>query len=166
MSDLEKAMALFDKAIETEQEGLKVYTEAAIKTKDPRAKEIFTTLAEAERGHIRTIEKAKAADLGTYSKMNWKHNFVAKLNQEIDDIGRLKIPEITDEMVADASALDAINIGIQLEKDSIEFYDNARKQVTDIGIANMFASLLSTERIHLFLLENHRDIITGVSQHA
>lgn len=166
MSDIEKAMALFDKAIETEQEGIKVYSEAAAKVKDPRAKEIFTTLAEAERGHIRTIEKAKAADLDTYSKMNWKDNFATKLNQELVDIGRLKIPDITDEMVNDATALDAINIGIQLEKDSIEFYDNARKQVTDIGVGNMFASLMSTERIHLFLLENHRDIITGVSQHA
>lgn len=160
-SDIEKAVALFDKAIETEQEGIKVYTEAAAKVKDTRAKEIFKLLAEAERGHVRQIQNAKAADIETYSSYDWKGSFVTKVNKEIEDIGRLKVPKVTDE-VADATALDAINIGIQLEKDAIEFYTNAREQVSDIGVGNLFASILSTERVHLFLLENHKDIITGV----
>ncbi|MBN2238490.1 MAG: ferritin family protein [Dehalococcoidales bacterium] len=166
MSDIEKAMALFDKAMETEAEGLKVYEDAAARVKDPRAKEIFSLLAEAERGHMEQIEKAKNADIAAYSSKEWRGSFVSKLNQEIEDIGRLKIPAISDVVTDDATALDAITMGIKLEKESIEFYDNARKQVSDIGIANLFSTLLSTERIHLFLLENHKDIIMGISQHS
>jgi len=43
----EAALELFDKAMETEREGIKVYEEAAVKAEDVKAKEIFQMLAEA-----------------------------------------------------------------------------------------------------------------------
>ena len=156
MSDIDKASAIFDKALETEREGLRVYKEAASKVKDEGAKEIFNMLARAEAIHIKQIEEAKGADLSIYSSREWKGNFNAELAKEIENIGRLVVPQITDETV-DATALEAIDIGIKLEKAGIEFYSNARDQLSDVGAGNFFGSLLATERTHLLLLEMKRD---------
>jgi rubrerythrin len=155
-SDLEKASAILDKAIETEQEGLRVYKEAAVKVNDPGAKEIFEMLARAERGHIKMIEEVKAADMAVWSTHNWKGNFKEEITQEIEKIGRLVVPEVGDDK-ADATALEAIDIGIKLEKEAIEFYSNAREQISEIGAGNFFGMLISTERTHLFFLEMKRD---------
>ena len=156
MSDIDKASAIFDKALETEKEGLRVYKEAASKVKDAGAKEIFQMLARAEAIHIKQIEEARGADLSIYSSREWKGNFNAELSKEIENIGRLIVPKITDEAV-DATALEAIDIGIKLEKAGIEFYSNARDQLSDVGAGNFFGSLLATERTHLLLLEMKRD---------
>ena len=155
-SDLERASAILDKAIETEQEGLRVYEEAAAKVKDAEAKEIFEMLARAERGHIKMIEEVKAGDTAVYSKHEWKGNFKTEITQEIEKIGRLVLPEVANKAV-DATALEAIDIGIKLEKVSIEFYTNAREQISEIGAGNLFGMLISAERTHLFFLEMKRD---------
>jgi rubrerythrin len=156
MSDIDKASAIFDKALETEKEGLRIYKEAAEKVKDEGAKEIFTILAKAEAGHVKQIEEAKGADLSIYASREWKGNFSAELAKDIENVGRLVVPKLTDE-VADATALEAVDIGIKLEKAGIEFYSRARDQLNDIGAANFFGSLLATERTHLLLLEMKRD---------
>jgi rubrerythrin len=155
-SDLEKVRAILDKAIETEQEGLKVYEEAIAKVKDPEAKEIFELLARAERGHIEMIEEVKAAEIATYSNHEWQGNFKTEITREIEEIGRLVVPEIGDKAV-DATALEAIDIGIELEKKSIEFYTNAREQISELGTGNLFGMLISAERTHQFFLEIKRD---------
>lgn len=155
-SDLEKASVILDKAIETEQEGLKVYEEAITKVKDPQAKEIFEMLARAERGHIKMIEEVKAADIAVWAHHDWKGNFKEEITQEIEKIGRLVVPEVGDKAV-DASALEAIDFGLKLEKAAIEFYTNAREQISEIGVGNLFGMLISAERTHLFFLEIKRD---------
>ncbi len=155
-SDIEKATAIFDRALETELEGLRVYEEAEAKVTDPGAKEIFALLARAERGHVAQIEEAKGADLSIFAKRDWKGNFTAEFDKEFASIGRLVVPEVPDEAV-DMTALEAIDTGIKLEKAAIEFYSNAREQVSDVGVGNFFGSLLATERMHLVLLELKRD---------
>jgi rubrerythrin len=157
-SDLEKVSTILDKAIETEQEGLRVYEEATAKVKDPEAKEIFELLARAERGHIEMLEEVKASEVATHSNHEWQGNFKAEITREIEKIGRLVVPEIGDKAV-DTTALEAINIGIELEKKSIEFYTNAREQVSELGVGNLFGLLISAERTHQFFLEIKRDSI-------
>jgi rubrerythrin len=158
-SDIERSAALYDKAMETERDGMKFYEEAAAKVKDPEAKAIFKMLAAAERGHLKQIEGAKAATIRTYSTHDWKGGFVAELGKEIEAIGRLELPKITDKTES-ATVLDAVNTGIKLEEASIAFYTNARAQVSDIGVGNLFGSLVLTERVHLFLLQVQKDAIT------
>jgi len=155
-SDFERSSVILDKAIETEQEGLKVYEEAIGKVKDPEAKEIFEMLARAERGHIKMIQEVKDADAEVYSRHDWQGNFKTEITQEIERIGRLVVPEVGDKAV-DATALEAIDIGLKLEKAAIEFYTNAREQISEIGVGNLFGMLISAERTHLFFLEMKRD---------
>jgi len=159
----ETALGIFDKAMETEREGIKVYGEAAAKVQDVKAKEIFRLLAKAEYKHLSDIEKIKEDDRYVYSSYAWKGNFVSEISKEIEAIGRQHLPKPTAEIIS-ASALDAINRGIKLEEDSIAFYSDASTKLTDPGAATLFGILLTTERVHLFLLELEKDIITGVKR--
>ena len=155
----EKALELFDKAMETESEGIEVYEEAAAKAQDVKAKEIFQMLAEAERKHLSIIEITKEDARNTYSSYAWKGDFVSEIGKEIEAIGRQYLPKSADEIVS-ASALDAINTGIKVEQDSIDFYSDAKTKVADLGVANLFNILLASERAHLLLLELERNYVT------
>ncbi len=155
----EAALELFDKAMETEREGIKVYEEAAAKAQDVKAREIFQMLAEAERRHLSIIEITKEDVRKTYSAHAWKGDFISEVGKEIEAIGRQYLPKLTDEIVS-ASALDALNMGIKVEQDSIAFYSDAKTKVADPGVANLFNILLLSERAHLLLLELNKNYIT------
>ena len=157
--DREKQLGVFDKAMETESEGIKVYEEAAAKAEDIKVREIFQMLAEAERRHLDIIEITKKDVRNLYSSHAWKGDFISEIGKEIEAIGRQYIPKLTDEVVS-ASALDAINIGIKVEQDSIAFYSAAKTKVTNPEVANLFNTLLLSERTHLLLLELNRSSIT------
>ena len=159
----ETALEIFDKAMETEREGIKVYEEAAAKVQDVKAREIFQMLAEAERKHLSDIEKIKEDAGYAYSSYAWKGDFVSEIGKEIEAIGRQYLPKSTDEIIS-ASALDAINTGIKVEEDSIAFYSDAKTKLTDPGAATFFGLLLTIERVHLFLFELEKDIITGAKR--
>jgi len=155
----EAALELFDKAMETEREGVEFYEEAAAKAQDVKAREIFRMLAEAERKHLSIIEGTKEDVRQTYSSYVWKGDFVSEMGKEIEAIGRQYLPKSTDEVIS-ASALDAVNTGIKVEQDSIDFYSDAKSKVTDPGVANLFNILLASERMHLLLLELEKNYIT------
>ena len=155
----EAALELFSKAMETEREGIKFYEEAAAKAQDVKAREIFQMLAEAERRHLSIIEITKEDVRHTYSSHAWKDDFISEIGGEIEAIGRQYIPKLTDE-IASASTLDAINIGIKVEQDSIAFYSDAKTKVTNPEVANLFNILLLSERAHLLLLELNKNYIT------
>jgi len=156
---IETALELFSKAMETEREGIKFYEEAAAKAQDVKAREIFQMLAEAERRHLSIIEITKEDIRKTYSSHAWKGDFISEIGKEIEAIGRQYIPKSTDETVS-ASVLDALNIGIKVEQDSIAFYSDAKTKVTDPGVASLFNILLLSERAHLLLLELNKSYIT------
>jgi len=155
----EAALELFDKAMETEREGVEVYEETAAKAEDVKVREIFQMLAEAERRHLSIIEITKEEVRHRYSSYTFTGDFAGEISKEIETIGRQYLPKSTDDIVS-ASALDAINTGIKVEQDSIAFYSDAKTKVTDIGVANLFGILLASERAHLLLFELEKDYIT------
>ncbi len=155
----EAALELFDKAMETESEGIKVYGEAAAKAQDVKAREIFQMLAEAERRHLNIIGITKEDIRKTYSIHDWKGGFTSEVDKEIEAIGRQHLPKLTDVVVS-ANALEALNMGIKVEQASIAFYSDDKTKITDPSVASLFNILLRSERAHLSLLElNKNDIV-------
>ena len=155
----EAALEIFDKAMETEREGIQFYEGVAAKAQDVKAKEIFQMLAKAERRHISLLESTKEEVRNTYSSHAWRGDFVSDIGREIEVIGRQYIPKSADDVMS-ASILDAINMGIKVEQDSIDFYSDAKTKVDDPGVANLFNILASSERMHLLFLELERSYIT------
>jgi rubrerythrin len=148
----EEALKLFDKATETENEGIKYYEEAAAKVQDIKAREIFLSLADGERRHVKLIEGAKKDARDMYSSHAWTGDFVGEIGKEIEAIGRLYLPKLKGEIIS-ANALDALNLGIQVEQASIAFYSNAKNKITAPGVSTLFSTLCNFETVHLLFLE-------------
>ena len=147
----EELLTLFDKAMETESEGIKFYEEAAAKSQDAKARDIFQMLARAEHNHYSFIEDAKES-VGKIYSHDWKGNFISDIAKEIEAIGRQYIPALKTETIS-ANALEAINMGIKLEQDSIAFYSYAKTRVTEPAVFNMYNLLLTAETTHLLFLD-------------
>ncbi len=149
--DIEKLLELFDRAMETESEGIKLYEDAAAKVKDTKAKEIFQMLARAEHVHYSFIEDAKES-VKKSSTYTWKGDFVSDFGKEIEAMGRQYIPALKNGTLS-ANALKAIDMGIKVEQDSIAFYSYAKTRVTEPVLFNMYNLLLTSENMHLLFLE-------------
>lgn len=148
----EEALELFNKAMETETEGIKFYEEVAGKVQDVKAREIFQMLAKSEHRHVSLIEEAREGVRGMYSSDAWTGDFVSGVGKEIEAIGRFYLPKLKDGIIY-ASAFDALNLGIKVEQASIDFYSAAKTKVTAPGVANLFSTLSNFETVHLLLLE-------------
>jgi rubrerythrin len=148
----EEALKLFDKAMETENEGIKFYEEAAAKVQNAKAREIYLSLAEGERSHLHLIEGAKKDTRDLYSNHAWTGDFTGEIGKEIEAIGRQHLPELKGDIVS-ASAFDAVNMGIKVEQESIAFYSAAKDKISAPGVANLFSHLYHFETVHLLFLE-------------
>ena len=54
----------------------------------------------------------------------------------------------------DATDLDALQVAIEMEKDSYSAYDNERQRTDDPAVKGVFSRLADEEREHLAILEN------------
>jgi len=151
--DTQRLLELLDQALATENEGIKVYEDAAAKSQDDKVKDIFQMLARAERGHYNFIENAKESVVKSRSLRDWRSNAASDIGREIEAIGRQFIPMLNTGIVMSATALDAIDIGIKVEQESIAFYTYAKTRVTEPAAVNMYNLLLASENTHLLFLE-------------
>ena len=87
-----------------------------------------------------------------YSSHVWTGDFIGEIGKEIEAIGRLYLPKLKDEIIS-VNALDALNLGIQVEQASIAFYSNAKTKITAPGVSTLFSTLCNFETVHLLFLE-------------
>lgn len=133
----------FQKAIKGEIEGRELYTAAAEKTEDKKAKEIFQKLADEEQNHLNSLVQ------------------MAKDYEEGKDISAADLPapasfedaespiftrEFKDK-VADFD-MTALQIGIKLELESEKFYKETAEQADDKQIKDLFNRLSDWEHGH------------------
>lgn len=134
--------------IQVEKNGRDFYCALTAKSKDKKAKEIFTYLADQEEKHIAvfqgllgSVQKYEPAEAypGEYfaymSALASEHVFTKK-NKGADAAKRTK----TDK--------EAVSLGIGFEKDSIIFYEGMKKVVPD-GDQKVVDRLIAEEQCHL-----------------
>lgn len=145
-----KELEVLATALEVEKVELRFYIEAAKKTRDERAKKMFLFLANEEAGHWDEFGKKlieKVAESGKKPEIN--KEIVEKLT-----------PEFEDEL----SEIKAVEIGMQQERLTWEFYEKASKEVEDENIKEIFRELAKVEEAHYNLLKAQYDSIskTGI----
>ncbi len=144
-------------AIRIEENGLKFYSDASKATKVPKLKELFESLAQEEKLHINVFSDIKAsipddavaegfdpyiAEATLYLK--------AMADTEVfthPDEGRLLAEKIFDEEAA-------LNLAIDMEKDSLLFYYEMRNMIRDKDVG-VIESLIEQEKDHLKKLTAH-----------
>lgn len=125
-SGMEIAMGLFSAdevfqiALELEQTGQVFYEAVAIGCKDRLAAELFRRLAQQEAEHYNRFQKMRQSLAGAPEPMTWEGLEFAQalINQRV-----IPDPRQARAAAAGATPRQALDLAIQMEKDSVLFYN-------------------------------------------
>ncbi len=151
-------MRVLEAAKDVEAKGQAFYEEAAKAVSDERVKSMFLALAEAEARHLRVLEELRKPLAKTFP-MLLQEVSGGNLTTRFAD---LLFPEAPSGIRSDTSKLteiQALERGIQLERESIELYENAAEKERNRAASNVFRGLVMEERMHLFLLSRRLDLL-------
>ena len=122
-------------ALELERKGFAFYTEAEEKTENKTGKKMFAQLAREEKEHIRDLESM------------FKNLYPQK--------GSTPIPVFEEKVSVYSGEIEALKIGIDMEKQSIQFYTDWGKG----NVQSLFEEIIGMEKKHLELLEAELDYV-------
>lgn len=143
-------------AIQMEQDGKKFYEEAAQKAKSQGAAEIFNYLAKSEVYHIVRIEEVYEA---LEKDPNWTET-MCEFKPPAQDPNIFSAALAKGGMGAgDADDIKALEVGIKMETQSIEFYQRLAKQSQDDKERRFLLSLVNEERGHYNNLIDYRNYL-------
>ena len=138
-------------SLSIEKQGFIFYDKAAKSAIDPRVRAIFSRLANEEKEHIQSLQnKARflqpALKQKSFSRKSRAENFI---KNELE--GKVfPASECYKEKISD---LEALNIGIEDEKKSIEVLSQLITDEKKMDVRLIFNHLLAEERKHLAALE-------------
>ena len=140
-------------SLSIEKQGFIFYDKAAKSATDPRARTIFSFLANEEKEHIQALQnKARflqpALKKKSFSRRNEAENFI---KNELE--GKVFPPASECDEGVVKSDLEALNIGIKAEKRSIEVLGQLIADEKKMDVRMIFNHLLAEERKHLAALE-------------
>lgn len=145
----ENALQVLTLAMEREKGGHDFYRDAAGKTSDPKGKRMLEWLARQEMNHFQKLSSQREA---LANNGEWqKPSEVAE-----PALNKSEFPPISEasgEVRASTGELNALRMGIEAEKDSIELYRQAAVDSANEDAKAMFRGLVEEERGHLELLE-------------
>ncbi|WP_297418024.1 ferritin family protein [Thermococcus sp.] len=147
MNEIE-AIAL---ALEVEKTELKFYIRLARKARDERARKMFLFLAKEEAEHWDLFEGKFLEEVAEKCELPAvDRKMLEKLVVEADE--------------KNLSEIDAVRIGMEQEKLTWEFYEEAAKEAEHDSVRRLFEELARIEKSHYELLKAQYDSImkTGI----
>jgi rubrerythrin len=143
-------------AIQMEQDGKKFYEEAAQKAQDEGTKEIFRYLARGEVYHIKRIQEIYDA---LEKDPHWQES-MCEFKPPAEDPNIFSAALAKGNMGAGAADdLKALEIGMQMESKSIDFYQRLARQAQDPKERRFLLSLVNEERGHYNFLADYRNYL-------
>ena len=143
-------------AIRLEVNGRKFFNHAAEVTEHEKGKNMFRFLAEEEVKHLETFSKLFSQILNSD---DWK-----KYVKSTDTEGEAPLVEKLKERLQSGEGkgdTEALSIGMQLEKDAIQFCQNAAAETDDPVAAKIFLEIAEEEKFHYDLLQAQLDSLTN-----
>jgi rubrerythrin len=142
-------------AIKLEIDGKKFFEHAAEVTTVDRGKKMFQWLAKEEVKHLETFSKLFTTILKTD---DWKkHIFADEIKGEA-----LLIKKLEENMKQEGSKgeVEALRVGMELERTAIDFFQKAAAATDDQQAAKIFTEISEEEKFHYDLLEAQHDSVT------
>ncbi len=147
--------------IQMEKNGHKFYADAMAHTPDETGKQMFARLARDEIFHLHWLASVRKSLIET-----GKFGDIERLLQErppskLDELPDFPIQALMLEITAETRELDALEMGIQAEIATAEFYANAAGRTQDTAGAGkeLFQRLAEWEKDHRRLLEAEHDYL-------
>ena len=148
MADKFSGCEIAEIGVQIEKNGMEFYSELAKMTDNPKAKEVFGYLAEAETRHMEVFRKVH----GTFCAYDPGGAYTDEYFAYLNAIAGQYVFTQKDRGVETARSVknyqDGIDLGISLEKDSILFYLMVREMVPENERA-LVDAVISEEKKHL-----------------
>ncbi|MFQ5812180.1 MAG: ferritin family protein [Anaerolineae bacterium] len=151
------ALQALRQAIRLEQDGYKFYTEAAERMADPRGREMFLSLADDEKLHLRIVRDQYEALSGG---KGWV-SFPETMEVEPVDLDKSLFTPEREAINPEASDTDALLFALQKENESYELYRKAAAETGDPAGKEMYQRLASYEHIHFDILMLNYEHLTS-----
>jgi rubrerythrin len=162
MADREKSLVMLEKALSMEHKGKDFYQKAIETCRNDLGREIFVTLKSDEDVHIARITQiAEGLSAGRPWADDWKARTVshADLKAFFGELSKKHHPAET----ADAGDVDALNVGIDFELRSVQFYESALAAADDQAEREFAERMIIEEKSHHRLLQDTKLYLTDPS---
>ena len=149
---------LLEVAIGIEENGAAFYQALADKTKNKDAKAIYGYLAGEEKKHLNTFQSILDS-VGKYQPPeSYPGEYMLYLKSLIDNTVFTDLAAAQQKAEKTSSEIDALDIGVQAEKDSILFYAEMQNFVGK-GDREVVSSIIDEEKGHLRQLSELKQIV-------
>ena len=145
-------------AIESEASGYHFYSMVADRTEDPAGRETFQILAAEEKSHLNYL----SAQLKSFQEKG-EPDSALSLGDQHDYTSS---PIFSDDLIARADhgqfEMSALSIGMQLEKNAIDYYGSQAKLASDAGlplIEMFYEELVKWEKVHYDALARQQELL-------
>jgi len=144
-----------------EKDGIEFYTEFANNTKSPETKNIMLKLAEDEKEHLDLLEQLSREVESRYEGQAISGDeLIDKYLKSIVETGVFYDPKnLPAGSIKNLTDKEVLSIGIQTEKDSILFYEEAARLSTNPSGKKAFERLVAEEKNHLVILKGRLEKI-------
>jgi rubrerythrin len=154
----DNAFNVMREAIKLEINGRSFFEHAAEVTHNDLGKKMFEKLARDETAHLKTFGEIFASLVGVD---DWKQAVNEEKYADSDLIDELKARVAKQEKQERASELEAIRIGMELERKAIDFFTKSAQETEDRKHKDIFNEIADQERLHYDLLQAQYDSVTN-----
>jgi len=137
-------LSIISQAILNEVEGREFYLMAGAQATSKGTKEAFLELADEERKHEEYLKKLWN-ELSGGSELNIKS--ILELGIQIPSPEIYHWGKVNKDNIS--SSMSVFSIGMQMEQDSVKFYEDAKSKLSSIASKELFDLLIKWENIHL-----------------
>ena len=148
MGNVFSGSEVVEMGIQIETNGRDFYNEVVIRSKDPKAKEIFQFLSAEEEKHITAFRNILDSIQKYEPRESYPGEYFAYMNALVSNYVFTKENAGAEIGKKTKSDMEAIDLGIKFEKDSIIFYEGM-KEVVLKGEHEILDGLIKQEQDHL-----------------
>jgi rubrerythrin len=153
MSEISEVKEAIKTAIQMEKDGYSFYKKAASQTSSEMGKSFFESLAHDEQVHLDIFQKIFENKVG---KKEW--DTLVNSSKKYSDLPIFpKDLESTEGANPNLDELDALRIGMDSEKEAIDYYNKIKQTTTNTDVKNIIDEIIEQEKKHYLLLEQEFD---------
>lgn len=145
---------VLDMAVKIERNGEKVYRQALERTDDPELAEMLAWMADQEAHHAAHFEKQRLHLAGEEDNILLEELGRLMLESIVGDRG-FSLEDVDFNQIAEVTEL--LQIMIDFERDTLEFYRLFRSLVTSENDRRQLSRIISDEEAHIHKLLTCRD---------
>jgi rubrerythrin len=153
MSEINNVKDAIKTAIQMEKDGYSFYKKAAVQTSNEMGKSIFESLASDELVHLEVFQKMFKDKVG---KEEW-NNLVDSSKKYTNIKIYPKDLKTMEGVNPDSDELDALRIGMDSEKEAIDYYKKIIENTTDHDMRNIINEIIEQEKNHYLILQQEFD---------